>query len=53
MCQRKDTEFIKHGSSVGDGREQPVEVVLVDALREEGDDAEEVAGIGAEFAKCR
>ena len=53
MCQREDTEFVEDGSSTGDGRKQPVKVVLIDPLREESDDAEEVTGIGTEFAKRR
>ena len=51
--QRKNAEFVESVPSVGDAGEQPLEIVLVDALREEGDDSEEVAGVGAEFLKRR
>ena len=53
ICQRKDTGFVEDGSSVGDGGEQPIDVVLIDALREESDDTEEVTGAGTKFAECR
>ena len=50
--QRKNGELVKDVLSPGDGGEKPVEVVLVDALREKGDHSEKVPGVGAEFAEC-
>jgi hypothetical protein len=49
MRQRKDAEFVEDILSVGDGRKQPIEVVLVDALWEEGNDLEEFSGTGSGF----
>ena len=49
VCQRKDTELVQDVLSVGDGGEQPVEVVLGMTSREESKDCEEVTGIRAEF----
>ena len=51
--QRQEREFVEYDLPVGDGGKQPVEVVLVDALREEGDNSEEVTGVGAEVAERR
>ena len=42
-------EPVEDASSVGDGREQPVDVVLVDSLREEGNNSKEIAGIRSKF----
>ena len=53
MGEGKSAEFVHNGLSIGGGRKQPVEVVLVDALREESDDFEELAGVRAEPAECR
>ena len=50
--QRKSTEFVEDVLSVRDGGEEPIEVVLVDAVGEERDHSEEVTGIRAEFAEC-
>ena len=47
--QRKNAELVEDVGSVEDGREQPVEIVLIDALREEGDDFEERSCIGPKF----
>jgi hypothetical protein len=41
--------LVKNVPSVGDAGEKPVEVILVNALREESNDSEEVTGIRAEF----
>ena len=49
MCQRKNAELVEDLRSVGDGWKQPVKVVLVNTLGEEGDDLEERSGIGAKF----
>ena len=38
ICEGKDAELVEGGVCVGDGWKQPVGVVLVDTLREEGDD---------------
>ena len=51
--QRENAEGVEDLCSVGDGGEQPVQVVLVGALREEGDDAEKPSGIRAEFLEHR
>ena len=53
VCQRKDTEFVNNAPSVGDSGEQPVKVVFVDTLREEGNDPKKPPGIRAEFFECR
>src|ERR1700753_2013876 len=53
MCQRKNTELIEDVLSVGDRGKQPVEVLLVDTLREKRDDSQKFPGIGAEFLECR
>ena len=53
MRQRKDVERVKDDGPVGDGREQPVEVVLIDSLREESDDLKEPPGVRAEFSEHR
>ena len=37
--QGKNTELVKHVLSVGDHGEKPVEVFLIDALREESDNS--------------
>ena len=49
ISQRKDAEGIEDVRSAGDGGKQPVQVVLVDTSREEGDNSEEVAGVRAEI----
>ena len=48
-CQRKDVEFVKDVCSIRDGRKQPVEVVLINTLREEGNDLKKPLGIRAKF----
>ena len=50
--QRKNTEFVDDVLSIGNGGEQPVEVVLVNALGEKRDDFKEVTGMRAEFEEC-
>jgi hypothetical protein len=52
ICQRKGTKLVEDARSVGDRGKQPVEVVLVDALREECDNSEEFTGDGTEVAEC-
>ena len=47
--QGEDAECIEDVCSVGGGGEQPLEVVFVDALREEGNDSKEPSGVRAEF----
>jgi hypothetical protein len=49
ICQRKDAECVEDVLSVGDGRKQPIEVVLVDALWEEGNNLEEFSGAWNRF----
>ena len=51
--QRGDTEFIEDVPSSGGGGEEPVEVVLDDALGEENEDSEEIMRIVAETAEYR
>ena len=46
---REDAEPVEDACSIGDGREQPLEVVLVDALWEEGNDSKKRSGTGAKF----
>ena len=45
ICQGKDAEPVEDVGSIGDGRKQPVKVVLVNALREEGNDSEKCSGV--------
>ena len=49
MCQRKNTESVADVRSVGDAGEQPLDLILVNTLREEGNNLEELPGIGTEF----
>ena len=42
--QGKNAKFVKYVFSVWNGRKEPVEVLLVDALRKEGDDSEKLPG---------
>jgi len=51
VCQGESTQFVEDVLPVGDGGEKPINVVLADTLREESDDAEEIAGAGAKFAE--
>ena len=53
MCQGEDAEFVKHIWNVGDGRKQPVEVVLVDTLGEEGNDSKKASGVRAKVLERR
>ena len=53
ICQGKNAEVVEDICSVGDCREQPIEVVLINSLREECDDSEKPSGVGAEFLKHR
>lgn len=43
VSQGKDAELVEDGRDGGDGRKQPVEVILLDSLREEGDNSEELS----------
>ena len=49
MRQGQDAELIEDVSSVRDGGKQPLEVILVNALREECNNSEEHSSIGSEF----
>ena len=51
ICQRKDAEFVEDVLSVGDRGKEPIEVVLVHALREESDHSQKVAGVGPELVE--
>src|ERR1700753_826903 len=51
--QRENAELVEHVLSVRDRGEKPVQIFLVYALREEGDDSEEVTSVGAEVAEHR
>ena len=51
--QRKNVESVEDVLSVWDDGEKPVDVVLVDPLREEGDDSDEVMRRGAEAMESR
>jgi len=51
MRQGKNTELVKDTCSVRDGGKQPAEVVLINTLREEGDNFENRSGVRAEFLK--
>jgi len=50
--QGKDAKVVKYVHHVGDGREQPLGVVFVNALREERNDSTEFMGVGTEFDGC-
>ena len=50
--QRKNTEFVDDVLSIGNGGEQPVEVVFANPLGEKRDDPKEVTGVWAKFAEC-
>ena len=52
ICQRKSTELVEDVLYVGDGGKKTLEVSLVDALREKGNNSEEVTGARAKFAEC-
>ena len=43
--QGEDAEFVEHVWSIGDGWKQPVYVLFVDTLWEEGNDSQESSGI--------
>ena len=43
----ENAEFVEDGGYIGDGREQPVEVTLIDTLREEGNDSKKVSRVRA------
>ena len=49
MRQGQDAELIEDVSSVRDCGKQPLEVILVNALREERNNSEERSSIGSEF----
>jgi len=53
MCQGENAKFVEHICYVGDGREQPVKVVLVDTLREKRNNSEKSSGVRAKFLECR
>ena len=42
---RENAEVVKHGCSVRDGGEQPVQVLLINALGKEGNDSKKPLGI--------
>jgi hypothetical protein len=45
-------ECVEEVLSVGNGGKKPVKVLLVEALGEESNDSEDVAGVGAEASEC-
>ena len=47
--QGENAELVEDGLPVGSGRKQPVEVLLADPLREEGNDSEKLPGVRAEL----
>ena len=47
--QGESAEFVKHFRGVGNGWILPMNVLLVDTLREEGYNLQKLAGIGSEF----
>ena len=49
ICEGESAEVVEDVCSVRDGGEQPFEVFLIDALREEGDDTEKPSGVGSKF----
>ena len=51
--QGENTEFVEYLLPVGDCREQPIQIVLINPLWEECDDLEEITGIGSESLKHR
>ena len=53
ICQREDAEPVEGACSIGDGGKQLLEVVLVDALWEEGNNSKKRSGIGAKFLEHR
>ena len=53
ICQGKDAELVEDVDPIWDGRKQPIKVVLIDALRKEGDDSKERSGIIVKFLEHR
>jgi len=53
MRQGKNAEFVEEVCSVGNSGKQPVDFVLIDTLREEGDDSEQRSGVRAKFLEHR
>ena len=51
--QGEHAEVIEDVRPVRDGGEQPIEVLLIDALGEEGNDFEQPSGIRAKFLEHR
>jgi hypothetical protein len=51
--QGENAEFVEDGRRVGDVGKQPVEVVLVNTLWEEGDNSKELSGVGAKILEHR
>ena len=49
--QGEDAEFVEHVWPIGDGWKQPVYVLFVDTLWEEGNDPKDLSRIGAEFSE--
>jgi len=49
ICQRKNAELVKGVCCIGGGGKQPVGVILIDTLREEGDNSEKPSCVVAEF----
>ena len=50
--QGKNTEFVEDFLSIGNGGEQPVEVILVNTLGEKCNDPKEVTGMRTKLAEC-
>ena len=53
ICQGENAEIVEHVRCVGVGREQPINVLFVNALREEGEDSEKLFCVGAELLEHR
>ena len=49
----ESAERVEHAWSVGDGREQPIDILFVDTLWEEGDDSKKPSGIRSKFSEHR
>ena len=51
ICQRKNTKPVKYVLRASNHGKLPSEVVLVNLLREQGDDPKMTTDVGAEFSK--
>ena len=51
--QGKYAELVEDLGDVGDGREQPAEIVLIDTLRVEGGDSKEPSGFNTKSFEQR